>query len=89
MQKPYLITILDTIRKNKREKNPENLLINSKRSVSSVFDFGQKKTLVLFYVPKKVLLLLSTLHDKAEVCENTTGTTIKSKIELIHLINVL
>ena len=65
----YKLTIVATIRKNKREIPPS--FVNSKKRQlnSSIFGF-KKDTVLVSYVPKKnkVVLLISTMHDTGEIC---------------------
>ena len=65
----YELTIVATIRKNKRELPPS--FVNSKKRQlnSSIFGF-KKDTVLVSYVPKKnkVVLLISTMHDTGEIC---------------------
>lgn len=78
---PYKLTIVGTLRSNKREILPE--MKNSKtRNGISMFSFDSERMLVL-YKPKsnKVVFSLSTAHD------SQTLTIIPKKPELIHYYN--
>lgn len=72
LENPYKLTILGTLRKNKKEIPAELLQTKERRPATSMFCFDKQKTL-LSYAPKKgkVVLLLSTLHEGAEVCIQT------------------
>lgn len=72
LQEPHKLTALGTLRKNKKEIPAEMLTLNDRKITSSIFCFDQKKTL-LSYFPKKqkLVLLLSTMHETAEVSEET------------------
>ena len=66
------ITLLGTMRKNRREL-PYELATGKRRSVgSSLFGFSERQTLVL-HVPKKnkAVVLLSTMHNDKKVDEET------------------
>lgn len=66
------ITLLGTMRKNKREIPPEFLPHKNREIESSLFGFQKQATLVS-YVPKKnkSVILLSTMHDFAEIDDTT------------------
>lgn len=70
LEEPYKLTMLGTIRKNKREIPPELLETKGRNAKTSMFCFDQSKTLVS-YMPRKnkCVLLLSTLHEGAEISE--------------------
>nr|XP_022906140.1 piggyBac transposable element-derived protein 4-like [Onthophagus taurus] len=70
LQKPYKLTMLGTIKKNKREIPPQLLETKGRNPKTSMFCFDRNKTLVS-YEPKKnkIVLLLSTMHDGAEISE--------------------
>ncbi|XP_066149861.1 piggyBac transposable element-derived protein 4-like [Euwallacea fornicatus] len=72
LQDPYKLTMIGTIRKNKREIPNELLNVKSRIPNTSMFCFDKKKTL-LSYMPRKnkIVLLLSTMHEGAEVMEPT------------------
>lgn len=73
------ITVVGTMRKNKREIPPEFLM--KKREVySSLFGF-QKETTILSYVPKKnkSVILLSTMHNDDKI-DKSTGESKKPEI---------
>lgn len=75
-------TIVGTLRKNKRQIPPCFLITKDRDKPSTMFGFGEKKVLIS-YVPnkqqKKVVLLLSTLHDDNKIDE-TTGAAEKPEI---------
>lgn len=52
LEQPYNLTVLGTIRKNKREIPPELLEMKNRKPNTSVFCFDKEKTL-LSYMPKK------------------------------------
>ncbi|KAG5862384.1 hypothetical protein JTB14_007490 [Gonioctena quinquepunctata] len=72
LQSPYKLTMIGTIRKNEKEITKEFLDEKSRNAKTSMICFDQKKTLVS-YMPKKkkLVLLLSTMHGKAEIQEET------------------
>lgn len=72
LQSPYKLTMIGTIRKNKKEIPKEFLDVKSRNANTSMFCFDQKNTL-LSYMPKKnkLVLLLSTMHEKVEIQEET------------------
>ncbi|KAF5295916.1 hypothetical protein FQR65_LT10347 [Abscondita terminalis] len=80
-------TIVGTLRKNKKEIPPNFLNTKDRAKPSSMFGFGEKKVL-LSYVPnkkqKKIVLLLSTLHDDDKIDESTGPA---AKPELITFYN--
>ena len=80
MLEQYKLTILGTLRKNKREIPPK--FIQKKDVGTSIFAFDRNKTLVS-YTPKenKVVLLLSTLHPDSSI------NAITGKPNLIHSYN--
>lgn len=67
-------TVVGTMRKNKREIPPNFLDTKDRAKPSSLFGFNEKKVLVS-YVPnkkkKKIVLLMSTLHDTPTIDEST------------------
>lgn len=73
----YKITTIGTIKKNKREIPPEFLPNKTKQTKSSLFGFQKNCTLVS-YVPKKnkSVILISTMHDTADIDETTGKPTI-------------
>ncbi|XP_046976366.1 piggyBac transposable element-derived protein 4-like [Vanessa cardui] len=75
-------TIVGTVRRNKKEIPPCFLNIKDRDKPSTMFGFGEKKVLIS-YVPnkknKKVVLLLSTLHNDNKIDE-TTGAAQKPEI---------
>ncbi|KAJ8943556.1 hypothetical protein NQ314_009710 [Rhamnusium bicolor] len=72
LQDPYKLTIIGTLRKNKKEIPPELLAIRERNANTSMFCFDKKKVL-LSCVPKKkkVVLLLSTMHEGAKIAKET------------------
>jgi hypothetical protein len=70
--KDHNLTLLGTIRKNKREIPPELVQTKNKAPHSSMFCFQQEMTMVS-YVPKKgkVVLLISTMHQDDKIDETT------------------
>ncbi|XP_066259615.1 piggyBac transposable element-derived protein 4-like [Euwallacea similis] len=68
LKDPYKLTIIGTLRKNKREIPKKMLNVRERNPNTSMFCHDQMKTMVL-YVPKKnkIVLLLSTLHEGAEI----------------------
>lgn len=77
---PYSLTLVGTLRSNKREI-PKNMKNSGSRSVgTSMFCYDGDKTLVSFKAKtNKMVFLLSTIHDQPSINE-TTG-----KPEIIHL----
>ncbi|XP_063222178.1 piggyBac transposable element-derived protein 4-like isoform X4 [Bacillus rossius redtenbacheri] len=77
----HKLTLLGTIRKNKREIPPEFSETKGKPIGSSLFGFCKDVTLVS-HVPKKgkVVILLSTMHHDAKIDESTGQ---KKKPEII------
>ena len=65
LKPPYNLTIVGTLRKNKREIPPELLQTKKRTERSSMFCFDQELTMVS-YVPKrnKMVVLLSTMHER-------------------------
>lgn len=71
LQAPYKLTMLGTVRKNKREIPPELLQIKDRQCGSSMFCFDKMKTLVSYKSkPNKMVLMLSTFHEGAAISEN-------------------
>ncbi|XP_066138360.1 piggyBac transposable element-derived protein 4-like [Euwallacea fornicatus] len=67
---PYKLTIIGTIRKNKKEIPPEMLELAKRKPQSSMFCFDKSKTLLSYMSKKnKLVLLLSTMHEGAEISE--------------------
>nr|XP_022907721.1 piggyBac transposable element-derived protein 4-like [Onthophagus taurus] len=68
LKDPYKLTILGTLRKNKKEIPTELLNVKGRNPNTSMFCYVRQKTL-LSYMPKrqKIVLLLSTLHEGAEI----------------------
>ena len=69
------MTLLGTMRKNRKELPPEFINAKGRETLSSIFAFRDDGTLVS-YCPKKgkVVVLLSSLHDQAEIDNNQGGT---------------
>lgn len=79
---PYNLTIVGTIRKNKRHIPPEMLEVRNRRPGTSMFCFDKEKTLLSFMPKKnKTVLLLSTMHEGAVLNPNT------NKPDIIHSYN--
>nr|XP_023026647.1 piggyBac transposable element-derived protein 4-like [Leptinotarsa decemlineata] len=72
LQKNFNLTLLGTIRKNKRELPPEFARPSSRPPLSSMFAFQKNATLVS-YIPKKNknILLVSGIHFDDKIDENT------------------
>jgi hypothetical protein len=70
--KYHNLTILGTIRKNKKEIPPQLVQTNNKAINTTIFCFRKEMTMVS-YVPKKgkVLLLVSTMHNDDKIDETT------------------
>ncbi|XP_046960296.1 piggyBac transposable element-derived protein 4-like [Vanessa cardui] len=79
---PYNLTLVGTLRSNKREI-PKNIKNSKSRSIgTSMFCYDGDKTLVSFKAKSnKMVFLLSTIHDQPTINE-TTG-----KPEIIHFYN--
>ncbi|KAJ8909642.1 hypothetical protein NQ315_015334 [Exocentrus adspersus] len=69
---PYNLTMVGTIRKNKRDIPPEMLATKNRDPGSSKFCFDKEKVLVS-YTPKKNknVLLLSTMHEGCSVSKTS------------------
>ncbi|XP_047506781.1 piggyBac transposable element-derived protein 4-like [Pieris napi] len=82
LQDPYKLTLVGTIRSNKREIPPEMKNKKSRKIHTSMFAFDGEKTLVS-YKPKsnKTVFLLSTVHSQPDI--NSTS----KKPEIIHFYN--
>lgn len=82
LKKPYNLTIVGTIRKNKREI-PQELLVTKGRNIgSSMFCFDKEKTLVSYKTKStRNVLLLSTTHEFPNV------NPISKKPEIIEFYN--
>ena len=77
----YNLTIVGTLRKNKKEVPSSFLANKNKEALTSQFAFDQKKTLVSFTPKKsKCVLLLSTMHNTKTVDPN-------KKPEIINFYN--
>ncbi|XP_069589943.1 piggyBac transposable element-derived protein 4-like [Ranitomeya imitator] len=79
------LSYVGTVRKNKRELPPQFVSVKERQQYSSMFAFHNGKALVS-YVPhaKKIVLLLSTLHDDAAI---DPGTGAEKKPEIITFYN--
>lgn len=80
---PYKLTVVGTLRKNKKEIPTEMIEMNKDRKLkTSMFAYNEKATLVS-YKPKsnKNVLLFSTMHETGSI-NVTTG-----KPEIIHTYN--
>jgi len=85
LQKTHKLSLLGTLRKNKRQIPPEFTQTKHRIITSSYFAFSKNQTLVS-YMPKKnkIVLVLSTMHfDKAI----DTNTNEARKPEIITLYN--
>ena len=76
----HQITLVGTLRKNKRQIPPEFLDLRNRGEKTSLFGFRSDSTL-LSYVPKKKknVLILSTLHNNNKIDEET-GSARKPEI---------
>ena len=74
------ITIVGTMRKNKKEIPPSFLVSRNRNVYSSVFGF-QKETTIVSYTPKKNrnVVLLSTMHND-DAIDSSTGEMKKPEI---------
>ncbi|KAJ4449456.1 hypothetical protein ANN_00855 [Periplaneta americana] len=65
------MTLLGTIRKNRRELPAEFVVAKERKAASSLFGF-QESTTIVSYCPKKgkVVTLLSTMHFKEEIADD-------------------
>lgn len=79
--KNHKLTLTGTIRKNKREiPDTFSAKIKERKTNTSIFGFTSDMTLVSYKPkPNKIVLLLSTMHDKDEIDEST-GEACKPKI---------
>lgn len=82
LQSPYKLTIVGTLRSNKREIPQEMKNTKTRNIGTSMFAFDAEKTLVS-YKPKtnKVVFLLSTMHGQPNIDSST------KKPEMIHFYN--
>lgn len=85
--KNHKLTIVGTLRRDKREIPPEFLTTNKRKIHSSLFGFSEEKMTLVSYVPskKKVVLGLSTMHSTNQIDESTGD---KKKPELITFYNL-
>lgn len=67
--KNYKLTLVGTIRKNKRELPSEFVATKNRPIYSSYFGFSEKKITIVSYAPKKnkVVLMLSTMHHDSSI----------------------
>ena len=67
------ITLLGTMKKNKREIPPEFLPTKARQPGESMFGFQKDKVLLVSFVPKrnKAVILVSSMHDSAVMDEAT------------------
>lgn len=74
------LTLVGTLRKNKREIPPLFVATKERKVCSSMFGFGEE-CLLVSYVPKKNknVLLLSTLHDD-DTIDKDTGDAFKPEV---------
>lgn len=79
------LTIIGTVRKNKREVPPSFVTTKNRPVFSSYFGFSRNKTLVSYKAnKKKIVLLLSTMHQDKSI-DLTTAE--KKKPEIITAYN--
>ena len=78
------ITVVATIRKNKRELPPEIVNTRSRPENSSLFAFGEK-CMIVSYVPKKYrnVILISSMHDSDDI-DDTTGDLMKPEVNTFY-----
>lgn len=84
--KNYKLTLVGTIRKNKRELPIELIATKNRPIYSSYFGFSEKKATIVSYTPKKnkVVLMLSTMHHDSLIDKNTNES---KKPEIITFYN--
>ncbi|XP_045489690.1 piggyBac transposable element-derived protein 4-like [Pieris rapae] len=82
LQSPYNLTLVGTLRSNKREIPKKLHNVKSRAIGTSMFCYDGAKTLVS-YKPKsnKVVFVLSTIHDQPNINEAT------GKPEIVHFYN--
>lgn len=85
LQKTHKLSLLGTLRKNKRQIPPEFTQTKHRIITSSYFAFNKNQTLVS-YMPKKnkIVLVLSTMHFDKAIDKNTNEAR---KPEIITLYN--
>ena len=69
------ITTVGTLRKNKKEIPPSFLEVKTREKNSAIFAFSDPLTLLSYCPPKnkkKIVLLLSTMHEKGDDPDSTT-----------------
>lgn len=72
LKAPYNLTIIGTLRHNKREVPPELTNLKNREVGNSIFCFDKEKTLVSYKTKKnKSVLVLSTMHEGSVICQNT------------------
>lgn len=82
LDKPYNLTVVGTIRKNKKELPPEITTLTGREIGSSRFCFDNEKTLVSYKTKKnKGVILLSTMHEGAIINDQS------QKPEIIEFYN--
>lgn len=82
LKNPMNLTIVGTVRKNKREIPPELLELRSRSVGTSMYCFDQAKTLLSYKTkPNRCVVLLSTLHEKPSINEES------KKPEMIEFYN--
>lgn len=69
----HRLTLVGTLRKNKKEIPKEFLLTKGKQINDSLFGFHKKGCTIVSYMPKKnkVVLLISTMHNDNSIDEET------------------
>ncbi|KAE9528810.1 hypothetical protein AGLY_012385 [Aphis glycines] len=69
----YKLTLVGTIRKNKRQLPIEFTSIKNRPIYTSYFGFSEDKVTIVSYTPKKnkIVLLLSTMHHSSTIDEST------------------
>ena len=67
----HKITLVGTLRKNKRQIPPEFLNLRGREEKTSLFGFEDNCTLVSYIPKKKNVLVLSTRHNDDKIDEET------------------
>lgn len=77
----YRLTLVGTVRKNKREIPTEFVQVKDKPICSSTFGFSKDKMTLVSYIPKrnKCVVLLSTMHYSPDI-DPQTGEALKPEI---------